>query len=238
MTDWREIERRLTEAVGPRRRPVAVAFRAAPPAGVPRFAGRQPSGCSFWRLAAEGRGFYTVPADHANCAIGSYTHKMPLPPERGRELEDTLGFMTGLGYLRMEEVPGIPRLPETPAAVVYAPLGEITVEPDVVLIAGQPGRLMLLFEAGTRAGVTPQLPLLGRPTCMALPAALAGGLAMSLGCVGNRVYTGLDDDELYVALPGRDAPRVVAELATIAAANAGLADYHSRRRAELASGEP
>jgi hypothetical protein len=35
MTDWREIERRLTEAVGPRRRPVAVAFRAAPPAGVP-----------------------------------------------------------------------------------------------------------------------------------------------------------------------------------------------------------
>jgi hypothetical protein len=76
MTDWREIERRLTEAVGPRRRPVAVAFRAAPPAGVPRFAGRQPSGCSFWRLAAEGRGFYTVPADHANCAIGSYTHNM------------------------------------------------------------------------------------------------------------------------------------------------------------------
>jgi uncharacterized protein (DUF169 family) len=72
---------------------------------------------------------------------------MPLPPERRRELEDTLGFMTGLGYLGMEEVPGIPRLPETPAGVVYAPLGETPVEPDVVLVAGQPGRLMLLFEA-------------------------------------------------------------------------------------------
>ena len=238
MTDWREIERRLTEAVGPRRRPVAVAFCKAPPAGVRRFSGRQPSGCSFWRLAAEGQGFYTVPADHANCAVGSYTHNIPLPPERGRELEDTLGFMTGLGYLRMEEVPGIPRLPETPVAVVYAPLGEISVDPDVVLVAGQPGRIMLLLEAATRAGVTSRLPLLGRPTCMALPAALAGGPAMSLGCIGNRVYTGLAEEELYVALPGRELPRVVAELATIAAANATLADYHARRRAELATEAP
>jgi uncharacterized protein (DUF169 family) len=235
MTDWRGIEQRLTDAIGPRRRPVAVAFRTSPPTGVPRFAGRQPSGCSFWRLAAEGHGFYTVPADHANCAIGSYTHNMPVEPARARELEDTLGFMTGLGYLQMEEVPGIPRLPETPAAVVYAPLGETPVEPDVVLVAGQPGRLMLLFEAATRAGVPPRLPLLGRPTCMALPAALAGGPAMSLGCVGNRVYTGLDEDELYVALPGHEVVRVVAELATIASANATLADYHARRRAELAT---
>jgi len=54
MIDWREIERRLTDAVGPRWRPVAVAFRAAPPVGVRRFDGRQPSGCSFWRLAADG----------------------------------------------------------------------------------------------------------------------------------------------------------------------------------------
>jgi uncharacterized protein (DUF169 family) len=119
--------------------------------------------------------------------------------------------------------------------VVYAPLGATPVDPDVVLVAGRPGRLMWLYEAAVRAGVTPQLPLLGRPTCMALPAALGGGVAMSLGCVGNRVYTDLAEDELYVALPGRELPRVVAELDTIAAANAALADYHRGRRAELAT---
>jgi len=27
---------------------------------------RSPSGCSFWRLAASGRTFYTVPGDHYN----------------------------------------------------------------------------------------------------------------------------------------------------------------------------
>jgi uncharacterized protein (DUF169 family) len=235
VTDWAALEQRLAEALAPRRRPVAVAFRETVPAGVPPFAGQEPSGCSFWRLAALGRRFATVPADHANCAIGGYTHNIPLPPERAAELDGTLGFMAGLGYVRREEVPAIPRLAATPGAVVYAPLGETPVDPDVVLVAGRPGRLMWLYEAAVRAGVTPRLPLLGRPTCMVLPAALAGGVAMSLGCVGNRVYTGLDEDELYVALPARDLPGVVAELATIAAANATLADYHTRRRAELAT---
>jgi uncharacterized protein (DUF169 family) len=233
MTDWASIERDLAAAIASRRRPVAVTFRSAPPADVPAFAGRQPSGCSFWRLAAEGRRFYTVPADHAGCAVGSHTHNMPLPPERAHELEQTLGFMVDLGYVRMEEVPGIPRLPRTPAAVVYSPLGETPGDPDVVLVAGRPGRLMVLNEAATRAGVPSRLPLLGRPTCMALPVALDGSAAMSLGCIGNRVYTGLDEDELYVALPGREVPRVVAELGTITAANAALAGYHTRRRAEL-----
>jgi uncharacterized protein (DUF169 family) len=233
MTDWASLERDLVAAVASRRRPVAVTFRAAPPVDVPAFAGRQPSGCSFWRLAAEGRRFYTVPADHAGCAVGSYTHNIPLPPERAHELDQTLGFMAGLGYVKMEEVPGIPRLPRTPAAVVYSPLGETLGDPDVVLVAGRPGRLMVLNEAATRAGVPSRLPLLGRPTCMALPVALDGSAAMSLGCIGNRVYTGLDEDELYVALPGREVPRVVAELGTITAANATLAEYHTRRRAEL-----
>jgi uncharacterized protein (DUF169 family) len=235
MIDWRDIESRLTDLLlAPRRRPVGVAFRPAAPPGVALFGGRAPAGCSFWRLAAEGRTFYTVPADHANCAIGSYTHNIPLPAARAGELGQTLGFMTGLGYVRPEEVPLIPRLPATPGAVVYAPLGETPVDPDVVLVAGRPGRLMLLYEAAVRAGVPPRLPLLGRPTCMALPAALAGGVAASLGCVGNRVYTELADDELYVALPGAEVGRVVAELGAIIAANATLGDYHRSRRAELA----
>jgi uncharacterized protein (DUF169 family) len=131
MTDYRGIEDRLRETFNLRRRPVAVTFRAAPPAGVAKFTGTEPSGCSFWRVAAGGRTFYTVPSDHYNCAVGSHTHRMALPPDRAQELDQTLGFMTGLGYLRMEEVPGIPRLPETPGAVVYAPLGDTPVDPDV-----------------------------------------------------------------------------------------------------------
>jgi uncharacterized protein (DUF169 family) len=235
MASWTEIEQTVARALGLARRPVAVTFRDTAPGGVAAFTGAEPSGCSFWRLAATGRVFYTVPADHYNCPIGSYTHAIPLSAPRAPELEQTLGFMAGLGYVRMEEVPGIPRLPRTPGVVVYAPLGDTPIDPDVVLVAGRPGRVMLLMEAAGHAGVTTQPGLLGRPTCMALPAALAGGTMASTGCIGNRVYTDLGDDELYVVVPGRDMARVAASLATITAANDALATYHQDRRRTLAT---
>jgi uncharacterized protein (DUF169 family) len=142
--DYRCIEQRLGEALGLPRRPVAVAFRETPPVGVSKFSGTEPSGCSFWRLAAGGQTFYTVPGDHYNCPIGSYTHHIPLPPDRAQELDQTLSLMAGIGYVRMEEVPGIPRLPQTPGVVIYAPLADTPVDPDLVLFAGRPGRVMLL----------------------------------------------------------------------------------------------
>src|SRR6185436_4688128 len=108
-----------------------------------------------------------------------------------------------------EEVPGIPVLPKTPAAVVYAPLGDTPVDPDVVLFSGPAARVMLLQEAATRAGVAATLNTLGRPTCMALPAALAHGMVASTGCVGNRVYTGTEEGELYAAIPGHVLPTLV-----------------------------
>lgn len=235
MTAWAEVEEQLSTRLGIARRPVAVTFRDTAPADVARFTGTEPSGCSFWRLAADGRAFYTVPADHHNCPIGSYTHAIDLPPERAAELPQTLGLMAKLGYVRMEEVPTIPRLARTPGVVVYAPLGETPVDPDVVLVAGRPGRVMLLLEAAGRAGVAVQPSLLGRPTCMALPAALAGGTAASTACIGNRVYTDVGDDELYVVIPGRDLAKVVAALETIVAANTALDDYHRGRRRALAT---
>jgi uncharacterized protein (DUF169 family) len=70
---------------------------------------------------------------------------------------------------------------------------------------------------------------------MALPAALAHGVIASTGCIGHRVYTDLGEDELYVAVPGRDLAKVADEVQTIAAANAKLAEYHRDRRQALAT---
>jgi uncharacterized protein (DUF169 family) len=234
MTDYARIEDMLMTTLGLERRPVAVAFRDTPPSGVRKFAGSQPSGCSFWRLAASGDAFYTEPSDHFNCPVGSYTHNIALPPEREQELPHVLSLMSDIGYIRMEEVGGIPRLPTTPSAIVYAPLGQSPVDPDVVLVSGRPGRMMLLQEAATRAA-TSVTSMLGRPTCMAIPAAMSGSLAPSLGCVGNRIYTGVSDDEFYVAIAGRTLPAIVEQLSTIVSANAALTDYHTSRRATLAT---
>ena len=230
MRDYAQIEKQLADALRLSRRPVAIAFRDAAPAGVAALTGTQPSGCSFWRLAASGRTFYTVPSDHYNCPVGSYTHNIALPKEREAELSNTLSLMVNVGYIRMEEVPAIPRLATTPAVTIYAPLASTPIDPDAVIVAGKPGRVMLLHEAGTRAAKQ-ALPLLGRPTCMAIPAALSHGVASSLGCIGNRIYTGISDDEFYTVIAGRDLDGVMAQLDTISSANAELTTYHTARRA-------
>jgi uncharacterized protein (DUF169 family) len=232
---WNELEQRIEAAVKLARRPVAVAFVDAAPANVERFSGTEPSSCSFWRLAAAGRAFYTVPENHFNCAVGAYTHNISLSPEREKETEQTLKMMFDLGYVKPEEVPQIPRLAKAPAAIVYAPLGESPVAPDVVLFACKPAGAMLLNEAANRAGVGSGAPALGRPTCMALPASLQHGAILSLGCMGNRVYTGLGEDEMYFVLRGRDLAAVADALGVIGNANAALNDYAKGRREQLAT---
>jgi len=233
--NWKLLEEKIGLAVKLSRRPVAVSFLDAAPLDVKKFDGTEPSGCSFWRLAADGRVFYTVPENHFNCAVGAYTHNITLSPEREKETEQTLKMMFDLGYVKPEEVPHIPRLPKPPAAIVYAPLGEAPVAPDVVLFACKPSAAMLLNEAADRAGVTGGAPALGRPTCMALPASLQYGAILSLGCVGNRVYTGLGEDELYFVLRGKDLAAVADSLTIITSANAALNDYAKGRRSQLAT---
>jgi uncharacterized protein (DUF169 family) len=234
MLDYPAIERKLQQILQSSRRPVAVAYLDAAPQGVPKFEGSEPSSCSFWRLAAAGQTFYTIPSDHFNCPVGGYTHNT-LTPEKMPELAQILSMMTDIGYLRAEEIPRVFQLPVGPKVVVYAPLGETPVAPSVVLAAGKPGRLMVLNEAANRAQALSNLPLLGRPTCMALPAALAQGAVTSAGCIGNRVYTDIPEDELYVVLRGADLERIAGEISTVETANQKLTDYHKDRRQALST---
>ena len=76
--DWKEIERQIAGVTKSGRRPVAVTFLEAEPVSVHKFEGSEPSSCSFWRLAADGRAFYTLAENHFNC-VGAYTHNIPLP---------------------------------------------------------------------------------------------------------------------------------------------------------------
>ena len=52
---------------------------------------------------------------------------------------------------------------------------------------------------------------------------------MSLGCVGNRVYTRAQDDEAYVAIPGERLGALEAQLAVIKRANDELEKFHRSR---------
>jgi uncharacterized protein (DUF169 family) len=90
MTDYSRQESDLTELLGLVRRPVAVSFLDEPPASIERFEGVAPAGCSFWRLASDGRVFYTLPGDHYNCPIGAHyaQHFTSRKPSGGTDGDD------------------------------------------------------------------------------------------------------------------------------------------------------
>jgi uncharacterized protein (DUF169 family) len=222
--------KQLADFLGLKTSPVAVTFLAAAPAGVPRVSAAGPSSCTYWKRAAEGQTFYTEAVDQLNCPIGAYTHGVDMPPAQQAELQGVVKTMVGLGYLRMEEVPNIPRRDSRFGIAVYGPLERATGQPDVVLVCGNAKQIMFLEEAARAAGVGSGASLMGRPTCAALPAAMQTqrGVA-SLGCIGNRVYTEMSDDELYYALPGKHLAAVVDKLAEIVNANRELEKYHRAR---------
>jgi uncharacterized protein (DUF169 family) len=143
--------------------------------------------------------------------------------------------MVELKYLKMEEVPFIPRLTNPLRIAAYAPLAGAPFSADVVVFRGNARQIMLLSEAARAVGVFEASTTMGRPACAMLPEAIArsSGIA-SVACIGNRVYTGLGDNELYLAIPGSKLIAVLDQLPTTLAANAELETYHRQRQRELA----
>jgi uncharacterized protein (DUF169 family) len=213
---------------------VSIAFLDAAPPGVRHVAAGEPASCGYWRRAAEGEVFYTLAGDHKRCPVGAHTHNVPLTAPEKQELTGLLETMVGLSYLKMEEVPAIPTRRTPLQVAVYSQLGREPVPPDVVLVRGNAKQLMLLAEAAQAAGAAGAGPVLGRPTCAVLPEAInTGRTSASLGCIGNRVYTGAPDDEAYYAIPGLQLAAVEEKLAVIVRANQELEKFHRARAASM-----
>jgi uncharacterized protein (DUF169 family) len=222
----------LTELLRLTSPPIAISFVDTAPPGVPHVAASEPAGCGYWRRAAAGEVFFTTADDHKRCPVGAHTHNVTLTPEEQQELMGLVGTMVSLSYLKMEDVPQIPRRKTPMDIAVYAPLADAPVSPDVVLVRGTARQLMLLAEAAQAAGVSGTGPTMGRPTCAVLPEAInSERTAASFGCVGNRVYTGASDTEAYFAIPGPRIGAVEERLAVIVRANEELEKFH-RGRAE------
>lgn len=215
--------------------PVAMAFLSEPPAGLERVGKADPASCGYWKQASEGRAFYTTPEDHGNCAVGAYTHGVELSPAQGQELRNLIGTMVDLKYLKSDEIPSIPARTSPLQVAAYAPLGEATFDPDLVIFRGSARQIMLLTEAARAAGVLEASTVMGRPACAMLPQTLSSDTGVtSVGCIGNRVYTGLGDDELYLTVPGPKAAAVLAQVTVTLAANEALEEFHKARAQALA----
>ena len=230
MPDFSIIEFELRETVGISKRPVAVTFLTSPPQGVPKFAGKAPSGCSFFGIASGGMTFYTVPADHYNCSVGCYSCNLPLPPGHAEELEKSLQILSDSGSIQLNDIRSVPRTAENPQVVVYSPLGDTPVGPDIAVLMVRPLQAMVLQEAASRRRIKIHVAPFGKPTCMLFHKVLMETAITSAGCMGNRVYNALGDDEFYMLIPGKLLPKITDEIQLIATANTKLAEYYLHQR--------
>ena len=217
--------------------PIAVSFVDAVPEGVAHHGGSVPAGCVFWQEAAK-RTFATSAGNHALCSIGIHTMNLSdAPASHPGELQAALEAMTGLDYVRAEEVAAIPVVQREVKHALYGPLSNHPVEPDVVLLFANARQGLVLSEAMARVdGGVP--PAMGRPACAALPQAFNQGVAaMSLGCCGARAYLdALSDDTALWALPGSRLGDYCEQIETFASANRTLSMFHERRRVDVEAG--
>lgn len=220
----------VEEWLGLAHAPVALCFVDEIPEGIPRASTRAPAGCGYWLRAAGGESFYTGAEDHHGCPIGCHTHGIELPAAKARDLDEMVATLVGLAYLDPREVERLPRRSRPFRYLVCSPLSRAPGEPDVVLVRGSARQLMLLHEAALAADVPVEGGLMGRPTCAVVPESMRRrAVTHSLGCVGNRVYTGLADGESWVAVPGESWPAIVARIPAIVRANRALETFHRSR---------
>jgi uncharacterized protein (DUF169 family) len=225
----------LTDLLGLATPPVALAFVEAQPAGVERTSRHVPSACTFWRQAEQGV-FYAEAPEHAECPVGVLTMGFALTKEQEPGAMQLIQTMCDLSYLSMDEVAALPKVSKPHQGIVYGPLAELPVEPDVVLLIVNAYQSMLIAEAADalKLGNPAGQASFGRPACSVIPRAMdADQVMQSLGCIGARTYLDLASTDSVVVVPGAKLDALVQRLTTIVAANRALADFHATRKREV-----
>jgi uncharacterized protein (DUF169 family) len=144
----------------------------------------------------------------------------------------------GLHDFDPAEVAHGPGIRKPHQVVVYRPLAEFPLQPDLILFMLDPYQAMLASEALGRVSWSGTAPLgtFGRPACAALPKAeQIGAPTSSLGCIGARTYTGLPRSEMSLVVPRKAFEQASGSLAAVADANCEPEEFHAGPRRSIAA---
>lgn len=230
-TNYVRLSQALTDILKLAVPPIALTFLEAPPAGMPRVAGAMPAptadgrtgaaaaGCVFWMMATD-KTFVTVAADHGNCSVGSVTHGFKTLAEVAKNAD--VGALVESNWVTPEDFRKVAVVTRKPGAIVYGPLAETKLDPDVVFLRINGKQMMLLHDA------CPDLRIEGKPQCHIVAVAKEKGeMVASTGCMLSRVRTGMSNNEVTFALPAGRLAELVERLKAAQAADLRVAAYAS-----------
>ncbi len=223
----------LADRLGIEIPPVGMAFVDSEPRDIPPLFREPPSFCSLWRMA-ELRVFYAPADQHAGCGIGGMVSGFLSAEGRERELAELLEEMCEAGVGTTEEIAETPRFDRPGAGAVYGPLWKMPLEPDLALLWATLPQMGVVQEIVGKVmwKNNPQGAAFTRPACGVLPIAHQHGKpALSLGCVGMRLYTGVPPHLFLVALPPEYLPKLEDGLQSMTDAPARIQSYAARMAA-------
>jgi uncharacterized protein (DUF169 family) len=126
-------------------------------------------------------------------------------------------------------VPGIAHVPEQPGSIVYGPLTEMPIKPDVVFLRLNAKQAMVLDDALGRVRFE------GKPQCHVIAIAKQEGVpAISVGCMLSRVRTGMSNNEMTCAIPIDRLADTVEKLRRNASIERTVASYAAQDAARFA----
>ena len=229
---YAELANDLESRLGLEWPPIALARADAPPAGIAIWSSDVPSACTLWRRA-EHVAVFAAAGVHMGCPIGAMVMGFELDAAKHDELMGLVGDMCAIAYIAEDEVERIPHFAGPTAGVVYGPLADLPLEPDVVIVWASAKQAMLLEEAlGAAAWTAPSGSVFGRPACAALPVVGSRRQAvLSLGCIGMRTFTEIPDAYSMVVIPAAVLPELRAGLDRTLRANAAMESVYQTMKA-------
>ena len=188
--------------------PVGMAFVDEKPMDVAPLYRDPPSFCSLWRLA-ELRVFYATAEQHDGCGIGGVVSGFSSSEGREDELATLLAELCEVEVGTADEIEQTARFQPSGGGAVYGPLWKMPVEPDLALMWATLPQMGVVQEIVGKImwRNNPQGAVFTRPACGVLPIANEyQKTALSLGCIGMRLYTEMPAHLFLVAMPPSELP--------------------------------
>lgn len=227
--NWTTLAKELNRELGLKHAPIAITFSREAPKDAPLYEGQMPepssdgrtgkvpAGCVFWMKATE-KAFTTEPEDHYNCSVGSVTHGLKTL-EDVMDNEDVQGLVNS-GWVSAEEAIQLPFVKQRYNYITYCPLGDTTVNPDVILLRISAFQAMVIHDAFNDVAIV------NKPQCHIIPISKEQKrLAISTGCILSRVRTGMSPDEMTCTIPAQRLEEILEKLKGRRQANATVTAY-------------
>ena len=159
------------------------------------------------RVRRTGEEFYTLGEDHL-CKIGSGTLGLnEIPPEvpSGESYYKEFELFSTQGAARRtaEKMPILP--PNSTEVVMYSPLEKTSFVPDVVVFICNPKQIMILTQAYMyKNGGRLETSFVGTQSLCAegvVQTYKEGKIGIGVGCLGSRIYSKMEDEEMIMGIP-------------------------------------